>query len=219
MEVHEALAARHSVRGFLSKPVPRPVLNELLARAQLAPSWCNIQPWRVWLTSGVVTAGLVEALLAASKAGIPSPDLAFPGLYPEPYDRHRKECGKALYEAMGIARGDSKGRYDAWMRNLQAFGAPHVMIVAMDRRFATYAALDIGCWLQSLWLAATELGLGMCAQASLGAFPAAVRTVLPVPSELAILFGVSIGYEDPSVPANACRTTRAPVDDNVTFVG
>jgi len=219
MLVHEALAERHSVRGFSREPVPRDVLQQLLARAQQAPSWCNIQPWRVWLTSGDVTSRLVAALVAASKSGAPSPDLAFPGVYPEPYDRHRKECGKALYEAMGIARGDTQGRYDAWMRNLQAFGAPHVMIVAMDRRFATYAALDIGCWLQSLWLAATEMGLGMCAQASLGAFPAAVRAVLPVPNELAILFGVSLGYEDASVAANRCRTTRAPVEDNVTFVG
>ncbi len=218
MHVHEALAARHSVRGFQERPVPREVLRELLSHAQLAPSWCNIQPWRVWLTSGDVTGRLVEALLAASKSGAPHPDLAFPGAYPEPYDRHRKECGKALYEAMGIARGDMQGRLDAWLRNLRAFDAPHVMIVAMDRRFATYAALDIGCWLQSLWLRATEMGLGMCAQASLGAFPDAVRTVLPIPSELAILFGVSLGYADESVAANACRTTRAPIDHNVTFV-
>lgn len=207
------------MRGFLQKPVPRELLGQLLARAQQSPSWCNIQPWRVWLTSGVVTAGLVEALVAASKTGGPSPDLEFPGVYPEPYDKHRRECGRSLYEAMGVARGDTQGRFDAWMRNLQAFGAPHVLIVAMDRRFATYAALDIGCWLQSLWLAATELGLGMCAQASLGAFPAAVRTVLPVPDELAILFGVSLGYEDTSVAANRCRTSRAAVSDNVTFVG
>ena len=34
----------------------------------------------------------------------------------------------------------------------------------------------------------------------------------------AIAFGIALGYEDPSVPANACRTTREPLEANVHFV-
>ena len=43
---------RRSVRGFLPKPVPRDVLEEVLTLAQHAPSNCNVQPWRVYIASG-----------------------------------------------------------------------------------------------------------------------------------------------------------------------
>jgi len=33
-----------------------------------------------------------------------------------------------------------------------------------------------------------------------------------------VLFGVAIGHADDAAPANRCRTTRAPIEANVTFV-
>ena len=33
-----------------------------------------------------------------------------------------------------------------------------------------------------------------------------------------ILFGMTLGYEDGAVPANACRTTRAAVASNVQIL-
>jgi nitroreductase len=219
VEVRDALATRKSVRAFLPTPVPRDVLEQLFTDAQRAPSWCNIQPWRVYLTGGEVTRRLTAGMVAAARAGSMKPDFKWPGEYPEPYNTHRRECGRALYSAMGVARDDGAGRMAAWMRNYEAFGAPHVGIVCMDRRWDLYAAIDIGCWLQSLMLAAVDRGLGVCAQASLGTQPQVAREVLGIPDGLGVLFGVSLGYEDVAAPANACRTTRSPIADNVTFLG
>jgi nitroreductase len=119
---------------------------------------------------------------------------------------------------MGVARGDTEGRLDAWRRNFLAVDAPVVALCGIDRRFGLYAALDVGCWLQTLLLAASAEGLATCAQAALATYPGAVRRVLGVPDDVALLFGIAIGVEDASVPANACRTTRSPVSDNVVFV-
>ena len=136
---------------------------------------------------------------------------------PEPYGARRKECGKALYAAMGVARDDFAGRQGAWLRNFVAFDAPHVAIVGIDRRFGIYAALDVGCWLEALLLAATAEGVSSCAQASLAAYPNAVRSELEMPDDVAILFGVGLGYEDTSADANKCRTTREPIDSHIVF--
>jgi len=217
-DVFSALASRRSVRGFLPREVPREDLERIFTAAQRAPSWCNIQPWRVWVTSGATTERITRALLDATQRGAPQPDIAFPGDYPEPYGTHRRECGKALYQAMGIARNDTAARYDAWMRNFRAFGAPHVAIVGEDRRFGLYGALDVGCWLQSVMLCAQALGIATCPQASLASFPSVLRAELDIPADVAILCGIAIGYEDPDVPANACTTTRAPLADNVKLV-
>jgi nitroreductase len=217
MDVYAALEKRRSVRGFRSQPIAEDVLKRTFEAAQRAPSWCNIQPWRVWVCSGETRARLVQAMTAAASAAIPEPEIAFPTQYPEPYDALRRRCGGALYGAMGIAREDRAARYDAWLRNYAAFDAPHIAMVAIDRRLGLYAALDVGCWLQSFLLAAAAEGISACPQASLAGYPKAVRSVLDIPDDLAILFGIAFGYEDETVPANACRTDREPLDANVKW--
>lgn len=219
MQVHDALRARRSVRAFLPRPIPTETLALLFESAQRAPSWCNTQPWRVVVASPATTNELRRTLLAAATSEPPSPEVPWPAEYPEPYGTHRKECGVALYRAMGVAKDDLEGRRQAWLRNYELFDAPHEAVVSMDRRFGVYMALDVGCWLQSFLLAATELGISACPQASVAAYPAAIRRVLPVPESELILFGIALGYENPAVPANAARTTRAPIRDNVRFVG
>lgn len=218
MDLDTALASRRSVRAFTPREVPRGTLRTIFERAQQAPSWCNIQPWRVWLASGEARARFTAGMCEAATTRTPVPDVPFPGEYPEPYGTHRKECGKALYESMGVARDDRAGRQGAWMRNFVAFDAPHIAIVGIDRRFALYAALDVGCWLQSLLLLAQSEGLATCAMASLATYPEVARDVLGVPEDITILFGIAIGYEDERAPANACRTTRDSIDANLRMI-
>ena len=177
MNVAEALAARRSVRAFLKEPVPHATVARIFTEAQRSPSWCNIQPWRVWVATGDKRDELTQALTHAAMTEMPSPDIAFPGDYPEPYNTHRRQCGKVLYESMGVARGDGDARRGAWLRNYVAFDAPVVAIVGMDKRFSTYGALDLGCWLQAVMLLAVEEGLATCAQAALAAYPGAARKV------------------------------------------
>lgn len=218
MELETAITERRSVRAFLPRGVSAEVLTRIFERAQNAPSWCNIQPWRVWLASGEPRDRFVARMVEAAGSRMPSPDIPFPLDYPEPYAAHRRACGKALYEAMGVERHDREGRHAAWMRNFMAFDAPHVAIVGIDRRFGPYAALDVGCWLESVMLLATSEGLATCAMASLATYPDVARETLAIPDEIVILFGIAIGYEDPEASANACRTTREPLSANLTWV-
>jgi len=220
VELEESIVLRRSVRAFLPREVPREVLVGIFDRARRAPSWCNIQPWRVFLASGETRAALTNELLAAVKQGAPPhPDVPFPSDYPEPYGSHRKACGAALYQAMGVDRHDMAGRERAWHRNFVAFDAPHVAIVGIDRRFELYAALDVGCWLQTVLLLATSEGVATCAQASLSLYPSIARVKLDIPEGIKILFGIGLGYEDPEAPANRCRTVRDPLENNVFFRG
>lgn len=194
-------------------------LRAIFERAQRAPSWCNIQPWRAWIASGETRDRLTALLTEAATSSAPDPEVPWPGVYPEPYGTRRRECGGALYGAMGIAREDKAARYGAWMRNYVAFDAPHVAVVGFDRRFGVYGALDVGCWLQSVLLAAQEEGVASCAMASLAAYPGPTRAVFDVPEEVSLVFGIALGFEDPDVDANACVTDRQPIEDNLVFAG
>jgi len=210
---------RASKRAFRPEPLSRERLVALFAAAQRAPSWCNIQPWRVWVASGETCAALKADLVTAAQSRMPSPDVAFPSDYPEPYLGHRRACGKALYDVTGVARDDGPARQAAWMRNFVAFDAPHVAIVAIDKRFAIWGALDVGCWLETLMLLAEEEGYATCAQASLSLYPDLLRARLGVGDDVNVLFGVGLGKRDPDAAANRCITTREALEKNVTFVG
>lgn len=225
MEFQEALTTRRSIRGFLDEPIPAEELRAIFEDAQRAPSWCNIQPWRVWVTSGEETTRLTNALLHAAdhmgaKAGASTveTDFPWPPGYPGEYGEKRKACGIALYGAMGIRREDGAKRAAAWRNNFAAFGAPHIAMVGVDPHFGMYGSLDVGCWIQSLLLSVHARGYGACAQASLALFPEAVRSVIDIPSEIGLLCGIAIGKVDPDAPANQCWTAR-DLEGSVRFLG
>jgi len=218
-ELAELWSQRRSMRAFRPEPIPVDDLRAMFAAAQYAPSWCNIQPWRVAVTMPPKTAELSAALVTAAKSGLPHADVPFPLDYPPPYKDHRKACGVALYQAMGVARDDGAGRYDAWLRNYALFDAPHVAVVACDRRLGPYAFVDVGVWLGYVLTAAAALGIDTCPMASVAAYPEPLRAHLPIAESDIVLFGLALGRADAAAPANACRTSRDAVDANVTFVG
>ncbi|HEY0253623.1 MAG TPA: nitroreductase [Kofleriaceae bacterium] len=216
-ELLELWTARKSIRGFKPDPISKETLTELFAAAQRAPSWCNTQPWRVAITMPPKTQVLADAMQTAAKSGFPSAEVPFPIDYPPPFKQHRIACGAALYTEMGIAREDKAGRYDAWLRNYAFFDAPHMAVVACDKRLGPYALIDVGVWLGYILTMAQDLGISTCPMAAVAAYPATLRAQLPIGETDQILFGIALGYADDAVPANRTRTTREPVEANVTF--
>jgi nitroreductase len=52
MDVYEAVDTRRAVRAFSDEPVPKAVLERVLAAATRAPSSGNLQPWHVYVVTG-----------------------------------------------------------------------------------------------------------------------------------------------------------------------
>jgi nitroreductase len=213
-ELDEVVRARRATRLFLrDKPVPRELLDEALSLAMRAPSNSNIQPWRVFVTSGPRRDRLVEALLEAAAAGFPEAM----GI-PESFFPLRQELGALVYGSMGIPRHDAEARRLARLRNWEFFRAPVGAVVCMHRDLGLVDSLGVGMFLQTLLLALTERGLGSCVQVSIAEYPDIVRAQLEIPDELTILCGLSIGYPDPAFPANSLAVPRNPVEANVVFL-
>jgi len=207
-DLRALLKSRTSVRAFLPDPLSEEEIATLFALAQGAPSWCNIQPWRLSLTTGSATESIRNALLETAKSAAPKPEIPFPSVYPTPYSDRRKECGVALYGAMDITRENKAGRYDAWLRNYAIFDAPHLLVVSRDTRLGEYATLDVGVWLGTFLLAAQSMGIHTCTMASIAAYPELLREELDIPTEETILVGVAIGRADQGKKVNSARTTR-----------
>ena len=218
MNLDEAIRLRRSVRGFLPREVPEATLHEIFALAQCAPSNCNVQPWTPHVVSGEKLQRLRDALVAAGMRDDPiKPDWPADGKFNGIYRERQVGAAQALYGAMGVARSDAVGRKLAYIRNHAFFDAPHAVLIFMPEPFDTREAADIGMYAQTLMLVLTSRGIASCAQGALGLFPDIVREQLDVPSNYKLLFGISFGYEDHEVKANAARVDRAKIDDVVRF--
>jgi nitroreductase len=218
-DLDQTIRERRSVRGFLAdRPVPREVLDEVLALAQRAPSNCNVQPWRLFIASGPARDRLRAALCQATADGqMPDAEDSL-DVFEGSYRRLQVDCAVTMYREMGIARDDYEGRMRAALRNFELFDAPHVAIVCMQKKFGLRVALDVGAYVQTLLLALWSRGVASCAQASLSSYPTIIRRELSIPDDLRIMCGISFGYEDTSVPANRTRQSRDPVSENVSFI-
>jgi nitroreductase len=211
------LTTRHSCRGFLPDPVDDAVIERILHIAQRTASWCNAQPWRTIVTKGAATERFRTALSEHVVSTEAAPDIAFPREYRGAYLERRRECGFQLYAAVGVARGDREAYAKQMFENYRLFGAPHVAIVTSDEALGTYGAVDCGAYVNNFLLAAASLGVASIPQAALASHSRFIRDHFGLGSDRIVVCGISFGFEDRAHKANAFRTTRAPLQDVVTF--
>ena len=218
MSLHEAIARRRSVRGFLDREVPPDVLQHIFEIARQAPSNCNVQPWKVYVASGELKNRLRRQMLENAANGVaPNPDYEYRGDFRDEYRSRQVECAVALYSQMGVGRHDREGRKRAALRNFEFFDAPHIAFIGMNPEFGATVAVDVGMYAQTLMLTMVSFGLHSCAMGSMRNYPDLIREAFQITDGTKILFGISFGYEDESVPANATRTSRATVAESIVF--
>lgn len=215
MQTQDAIRQRHSCRAFLDKEVPQALIEQLLELASCAPSGANTQPWQIAVVRGEAKFNLCSAMQETFAAGQRGQmDYAYyPESWTQPFDGRRKACGAQLYQALGIERADRETRLRQWAANYGGFGAPVLMFFFIDKALSQGSWLDYGMFLQTLMLAATDLGLATCPQAALAEYPDIVREQLGYCDQWTLLCGMALGYEDTGAVVNQYRTPRAPISD------
>ncbi|MEX0280628.1 MAG: nitroreductase [Arenibacterium sp.] len=218
-DLDQLMAARYSCRGFKPDLVSRDVIEGILATARRVPSWCNAQPWELVITSGAETDAFRNALRTEVESGAPKPDLPFPSGYSGVYKDRRRVCGWALYEAVGVEKGDRAGSAAQTMRNFDLFDAPHCAILSSPAELGPYGALDVGGFVTAFTLAAQAEGVATIPQAAVASYSPFLHRYFNIPEDRLILCAISFGFADPDHPANSFRTERATLDAFTRWVG
>lgn len=216
MNVTAALKKRKSIRQFLSKPVSDDTLAGLLETAARAPSGGNLQPWRIFVVNGPVMEDFRQFIRAQNEPEPPEYDI-YPSPLKEPYRTARFKVGEDMYGLLGIPREDKPGRLKQFAKNLEFFDAPAGLFCFVDRDMGPPQWSDLGMFLQSFMLLATEAGLDTCAQEYWSTKPKSVAQYVQAPSEWMLFCGMAIGYADPDAPVNRLVTERAPLDEWAVF--
>lgn len=215
----ENLKKRKCVREFTPKKISQDTLTKILDAAKWTPSSKNTQPWKIAVVSGQRKVELMEKILQACDNREPPRmeyDYDGPTLKGERRIRAVK-CGEALYGALDIKREDKIKRIEQWKKNYLSFNSPTAIFIFAYPDTGMSSYMDCGMLIQSIMLAACELGLATCPQASLGHYPDIVKKELGGYDDYTLLCGIAIGYENKDAPVNNYRTTRENLDNIVTF--
>lgn len=223
MDVSQAMARRMAVRAFLDTPVETTALLGLLEKAARAPSGGNLQPWHVAVLNGERMAefrALMERRLAGeARTGGERPQYrVYPENLGEPWRTRRFDIGERMYALLGIARENRDARRRWFANNFRFFGAPAAIFCYVDRAMGAPQWSDLGMFLQSFMLLATEAGLDTCPQECWSMYPQTVGEFCKTPEHLMLFCGVAVGHRDPAAPVNALKSPRAPLAELVSVV-
>jgi nitroreductase len=221
--VDEAITSRRSIRAFLSQPVPRKDIEELLSVASRAPSGSNTQPWKVYVLTGATRKRLSDEIMATyldpAKLGEHKEEYNYyPLKWVAPYIDRRRKVGWDLYALLGLSRENKTGMQAQHGRNYQFFDAPVGLIFTIDRVMEQGSWLDYGMFLQNLMIAARARGLDTCPQAAFTQFHKVISQVLELPESEQVVCGMALGYADQEKIENTLITEREPLSGFATFM-
>lgn len=224
MQLQDVIEHRRSIRGFLDKPVPKEVLGQILTTAVRAPSTKNAQPWHFF----VVTDAPLEQLRNANverfvSSEDPPEEMAHIMVEPEKgtvYRDRQVDIGKRLFKALEIRREDKDKRIEWVKRGFRYFDAPAAIILVGDKsRTIEGVYLDAGLVIQSICLAAVDLGLGTCIENQGITYSDVIRDIIQIPDDKRLLAAIAIGYPDWQLPVNQVVSPREDVESVVTWCG
>ncbi len=222
MEFDDVIMGRRSIRGYKPDPVPRELIEEVIALAMRAPSSMNTQPWNFTVVTGEpldrIRAGNTERNLA----GIPHSrefriGKAFAGVHRD----RQVGVAKQLFSAMDIARDDAAKRQDWVLRGFRQFDAPVCVIITYDRDVdgSDDTPFDCGAVTTALVNAAWSRGLGAVINSQGIMQSPVVREHAGIPDDQVIMKAVALGWPEDSFPANAVVSERKSVAEATRFVG
>ena len=176
METIEAISRRRSIRRFKDTPVPRELVEKVLATAVLAPSGKNAQPWRFVVLEGAACVKLARLMVE----------------------------GAAFFEARGDKSGSCRNTariVEQAPVTILVFNPAHEHEgIIIDH--VVYNAVDIqsiGGMVQTMLLTAEDLGLGSLWICDILFGYPLIRDWLGRKDEM--VTAVSLGYADETPPA------------------
>ena len=149
----ELMKERHSCRKFQSKPIPEEILKDIITISLDSPSWCNSQPWNIYVVSGKTLDEIKKEWLSKNEQKIKGYADIPPGHRTDFSERTRETIAK-FYE-----KWDKLPKKDTDECNPRMFNAPTVIYLTLPKGHTKYSVLDLGAIEMSILLAAKDHGL------------------------------------------------------------
>ena len=217
MKVSDAVLQRSSIRAFTAKPVHQKVIKELLKKSARAANGGNLQPWKIFVLNEDSMKSFLKFQLDFNEPETSAYDI-YPHKLKEPYRTSRFELGEQMYDLLGIGRDDKEARISQVLKNFEFFGAPAAIFCFVDKQMGPPQRSDLGMFLQTFMLLATEAGIDTCAQEAWSMKQERVSSFVRADAEDMLFCGLAIGYRDKEAVINRLRSERRPLNEWATFL-
>ena len=211
----EVMKQRHSVRYFLSKPIPEETLKEIMELSLLTPSWGNSQPWNLYIASGNTLKNIKKEWISKNKEGIKGCSDIEPGHRTDFSERCQNNInGVMKYYGEILNDPQAKIFFDA---NNELFNAPTLVYITIPKKRTQYCLFDSGAIEMSVMLAAKEKGIDSVPAYEAIIYPDILRKYLKISDDEDIVIGIALGYEDKENILNKLRGKKLSLEETCHF--
>ena len=207
----ELMKERHSCRKFQSKKIPEEVLKDIIDISLMSPSWCNSQPWTIYVATGNTLEQIRKEWISKSKEKVKGYADINPGHRTNFSERSQSTMGKffKLWEQLP----DPNAGEDS---NSDMFKAPAVVYLTLNKGHMPYSVLDLGGIEMSIMLAAKDHGVDSIPAYTTIMYPDVLRKYLKISEKEDIVIGVALGYEE-KCQLNDMRSEKLKLEEACHF--
>ena len=211
----ELMKDRHSARDFQSKEIPEETLKKIITIALDSPSWCNSQPWKVYVVTGKPLEEIRKEWIAKNEEKIKG----YADLQPVHRTEFSERCQKNMEEEFKLIKEQTKDpeMISFWRKNIECFNAPAVVYLALHKGHSKWSCYDLGGFGMALMLAAKDLGVDSVVAYELVKYPDVLRKHVKIPDDEDIAVGIALGYENDDI-VNKFRAKKSKLEDVCQFI-
>jgi nitroreductase len=211
----ELMKERHSARDFLKKEIPDETIKEILSIALASPSWCNSQPWNVYIVSGNPLEEIKKEWIKKNEEKIKG----YADLQPVHRTEFSERCQKNMEEEFKLIKEQTKDPELTafWRKNIECFNAPVIVYLTLSKGHSKWSCYDLGAFGMALMLAAKDYGIDSVVAYELAKYPDVLRKYAKIPDNEDICVGIALGYENDDA-VNKFRAKKNTIDEVCHFV-
>ena len=207
----ELMKERHSCRKFQSKQIPEEILKDIISISLGAPSWCNSQPWNIYVASGKTMEEIRKEWISKNKEKVKGYADINPG--------HRTDFSERSQATMAkfFKIGDNlTNKNELEESNADFFNAQAMVYLTLNKGHQPYSVLDLGGIEMAIMLAAKDHGVDSIPAYTTIMYPDVLRKYMKISDKEDIVIGVALGYEEKS-PLNDLRSEKLTIEEACHF--
>ena len=211
---NELMKERHSVRKFQKKEIPENTLKEIMSTSLLSPSWCNSQPWNIYIASGKTIEEIRKIWISKNKENIKAYS-DIPPAHRTDFSERSQKIMETLFKDVGEFLKDPQMKLFN-EANVLMFNAPTVVYLTLNKGHSKFSVLDLGGLGMSIMLAAKSHGVDSMIAYELIKYPDVLRNLCKIPENEDIIIGIALGYKEDDI-LNKFRSKKISVDEACHF--
>ena len=207
----ELMKERHSCRKFQSKKIPEEVLKDIISISLMSPSWCNSQPWTIYVATGNTLEEIRKEWISKNKEKVKGYADINPG--------HRTDFSERSQATMAkfFKIGDNlTNKNELEESNADFFNAQAMVYLTLNKGHQPYYVLDLGGIEMAIMLAAKDHGVDSIPAYTTIMYPDVLRKYMKISDKEDIVIGVALGYEEKS-PLNDLRSEKLTIEEACHF--